>query len=109
MSLTLHPELRHRIREIFRIEGNCARRAEELTLAVESAWLILGYSTKPEPPTERQVLALASIAAGLLRAEEDVGGRPALPPDAVRLRLIQGGLSVVGSGDGHQAPEGPHS
>jgi len=97
----MHPELKRKVGALFEQEASCAKRARELLLATESAWVILGYSDRA--PEASQVWSLASIAAGLLEAE----GKPGAHAEAVRLRLIQGGLGVVASSNEHEeVPEG---
>lgn len=91
----MHPKLRRLIEEVYEQESGCSRRANQLLLATESAWVILGLADQAK---NDQVGSLASIAAGFLAAE----GKQEARPEAVRLRLIKGGEASEAPGDEHQ-------
>lgn len=102
----IHPELRARVREVFRQELRDVERAESLVLSLDAAWAVLGYQASRRPWDDQELHALASIAAGLLEAERHHAG--ASDSDVhrrVKLCLIHGGKSVVASSHDDQVSE----
>ena len=106
----IHPELRGRLREVFRQELRDSERAEALVLAIDAAWVVLGYSSTGRLWNRQDLHVLASLAAGVLEAERIRSGvEPSRLDESVRkrvkLRLIDGGKSVVASGHGIRKEE----